>query len=356
MTIVPAVPRGAPARGRVTARGDIAVVIVNYRTTDVLADCLAALRAATGLAPDLRVVIVDNASGGDTPQQLNALVAACRPALRAEWHGAERNGGFAFGNNVGLRRVLGDAAPARYVLLLNPDTRVAPDAVATLADFLDAHPAAGIAGARLEGPTGQAQASAHAVPSPLTEFLRAARLYSLAPLWPQFVTSTAPRQVAHRCDWVSGAAFMVRRKVFAQVGLLDEGFFLYFEEVDFCLRARRAGWEVWHVPEARIVHLEAAATGIRAADRPRPRYWFDARRRFFRKHYGLAGWLAADLLWLFGRLVRPVRKLLRPHQPLPHDPPRFARDLLLGDLAALLRTHRPDARNNPGRSTSRPTG
>ena len=146
-----------------------------------------------------------------------------------------------------------------------------------------------------------------------------------------------PRTVAHECDWVSGACMAVRREVFDSVGFLDEGFFLYFEEVDYCVRARQLGWSCWFVPEARVVHFEGASTGIRLARKRRPAYWFASRRRFFVKCYGLSGLFAADMLWGIGRLSLAMRRVLGlgGRSGLNEEPECLAFDLLVGDFRAL---------------------
>jgi GT2 family glycosyltransferase len=150
---------------------------------------------------------------------------------------------------------------------------------------------------------------------------------------------TPPMQVTvHECDWVSGASLMVRREVFEQIGLLDEGYFLYFEEADFCSRARKAGWQVWFVPESRVVHLEGAATGIQQTARRRPPYWYNSRRRYFIKHFGVTGLILADALWMVGRTSLVLRRLLRLGSGGDGlgDPKWFAFDLLWGDLRFLF--------------------
>lgn len=322
-----------------TTRHQVAIVIVNYRTTELVGDCLESIAADSVARGQTRVLVVDNDSGGDAVPVLQAYADRWRGTLGVEVLPAGVNGGFAAGNNVGLRHLLEQSDGCEHILLLNPDTVVEPGAVTALSGFLDRHPQVGIVGSRLIGPDGTIDSSANAAPSPLTEFLRAARLGSLRPIMPKVVISTPPRDHAHVCDWVSGAALMIRRSVIDQVGLMDEGFFLYFEETDLCLRASRAGWEVWHVPESRIVHLEGAATGINATARRRPGYWFDSRRRFFRKHYGFFGWLTADLLWVIGCAIRPLRKLFRPGEKISRDPPSFTKDLILGDWRALTQRH-----------------
>jgi GT2 family glycosyltransferase len=222
-------------------------------------------------------------------------------------------------------------------MLLNPDTVVRPGALRALVEFMASHPEAGIAGSLIENPDGGVDRSAHRMPSPFGELDGAARLGMLSRLLQRYSVSPPLRDEAHECDWVSGAAMIVRKQVLEQVGPLDEGYFLYFEEVDFCCRARNAGWQVWYVPQARVLHLEGAATGIRTAAKRRPAYWYDSRRRFFVKHHGLGGLLLADLLWAVGRLSFLLRNALGFGKQRGHaDPKHFMLDLLWGDLRAVL--------------------
>ena len=145
------------------------------------------------------------------------------------------------------------------------------------------------------------------------------------------------REAAHECDWVSGASLMVRREVFEEIGLFDEGYFLYFEEADFCMRAHTAGWKIWFVPESRVVHIEGASTGIRNVRQRRPRYWYDSRRRYFVKHFGVFGLILADVLWVVGRTSLALRRMLRLGSGgSEQDPKWFAFDLLWSDLRSLF--------------------
>jgi len=154
----------------------------------------------------------------------------------------------------------------------------------------------------------------------------------------RYMVTPPMQETAHECDWVSGASMMVRREVFEQIGLLDEGYFLYFEEADFCLRARKAGWQIWFVPESRVVHLEGAATGIQQTTRRRPAYWYNSRRRYFIKHLGVTGLILADALWTVGRTSLVLRRLFRLGSGGDGlgDPKWFAFDLLWGDLRSLF--------------------
>jgi hypothetical protein len=311
------------------------IVIVNYRTADLVIDCLRSLVPQVADLGGGRVVIADNASGDGSAERIAAEINANGWSVWATVLPLPRNGGFAYGNNAGIRAALCTDPPPDYVMLLNPDTVVRPGAFRALVDFMAAHPAAGIAGSLIENPDGGTDRSAHRAPSPLGELDGAARLGVLSRLLHRYTVSPPLRQEAHACDWVSGAAMIVRRQVLEQVGLLDEGYFLYFEEVDFCCRVRDAGWQVWYTPEARILHLEGAATGIRTVAKRRPAYWYDSRRRFFVKHHGVLGLLAADLLWATGRLSYLARLALGLAKR-GNDPKRFMFDLLWGDLCAVM--------------------
>lgn len=312
------------------------IVIVNFRTPGLVMQCLASL-TDPDCAPDyLSSTVVDNASGDDSTEVISHCIIRNKWSPWAQVVASGRNGGFAYGNNIGLRATLAATTPPDYVMLLNPDTLVRPGAIQALLTFMESHPRVGIAGSLLETPEGGVDSSAHRVHSPLSELDGGARLGVLSRLLRRHVVSEAPRPEPHACDWVSGACMIIRRQVIEDIGLMDEGFFLYFEEVDYCWRAKKAGWEVWYVPEARVLHLEGASTGIRAAARRRASYWYDSRRRFFIKHYGVAGLLAADALWAAGRLSLLLRNRLGlGGQGLEADPKWFMWDLLVGDLRAL---------------------
>lgn len=312
------------------------IVTVNYRTAGLVVDSLRSLAGQVGDLGGGKVVVVDNASGDGSVDTIAASIA------RAGWSGwagvvpLDRNGGFAYGNNEGIRLALAAAGRVDYVLLLNPDTVVHPGAIKALVAFMDGNLEVGIAGSRLENATGAVDCSAHRAPSPLGELDGSARLGLVSRLLQRYVVSPPIRKEAHECDWVSGASMIIRRHVLEEIGPMDEGYFLYFEEVDFCCRTRAAGWSVWYVPDSRVMHLEGAATGIRAAETRRPKYWYDSRRRFFLKQHGIAGLLAADALWAIGRLAFLLRRALRLGAQGPaNDPKWFMFDLLWGDLRAL---------------------
>jgi N-acetylglucosaminyl-diphospho-decaprenol L-rhamnosyltransferase len=316
-----------------------AIVIVNYRTPDMVVDCLASIAPQVESLGAGKVVVVDNDSRDQSPQRVAAAIAARNWSAWAEVLPLSRNGGFSFGNNAGIRRALELDPRLDCILLLNPDTLVRPGALAELLAFMNAHPDVGIAGCRIENANGYVEPSAHRMLSPINEFLEAARLGPLSRLMARHMVSPVPAMQPHPCDWVSGAALMIRRRVIAEIGELDEGYFLYFEEVDYCRRALQAGWPVWYAPSGTIVHLEGAATGINAVARRRPAYWYASRRRFFVKSYGVAALFVADALRVLGRWSYLLRKPLRLGQATQSDssPRWFLVDMLWGDVKALLR-------------------
>jgi GT2 family glycosyltransferase len=308
------------------------VVIVNYRTADLTTDCL------RSLAPEIaavqggaRVIVTDNLSGDDSVPRLRRAIDDNGWAAWATLMPLPANGGFAYGNNAGIRPALAraDSEKPDYVLLLNPDTVVHPGGITELVRFMDARPDVGLAGSRLEDPDGTPQVSAFRFHSIASEFEHGMRLGPVTRVLDRW--RVAPPVPGEACptDWVSGASLMVRRSVFDRIGLLDERYFMYYEEVDFCLRARRAGFACWYVPASRVVHLVGAASQIsdkRKHRKRRPAYWFESRRRYFVQNHGRPYALLADatyaVAFAFWRVRRAVQR--KPDT----DPPKFLTDFL----------------------------
>ena len=304
------------------------VVIVNYRSAELAIDCLASLEPEIVRRPGASVAVVENASGQDQVDRLRGEID------RRGWRTwvrliiAARNGGFAAGNNVALAEVLGQADPPDLFWLVNPDTVVRPGALAALESFLHDHPEVGLVGSRLEDPDGTAQTSAFRFPSVLGELEGGLRFGPASRL---LRSRSVVRPIADRSeevDWVAGASLMIRRAVFDRVGLLDDGYFMYYEEVDFCRRAQLAGWSCWYVPESRVVHLVGQSSDVTSASgarKRRPRYWFDARKRYFLTHHGRARTLMANVLHIAAFASFRMRRFI---QRKPDGDPR----LMLWDL------------------------
>ena len=305
------------------------IVIVNYRTSDHVITCLRSLEAEVAELPDAEVIVVDNASGDESVSKLRSFIDESGYASWARVIAHDANGGFAAGNNVAIRADLKSESPAEFYYILNPDTWIHPGAVTRLSEYLATHPDIGIAGSRLEDEDGSAQSSFFRFYGLLSEFNSGCRLGIVSALLSRFATTPPPRDETHAVDWVSGASMMVRRQVFEQVGLMDERFFLYFEEADLQLRANRCGWKVAHVHEASVVHLMGKATGVTGdaeKERPRPRYWFESRRHYFRSNYGSLYAILIDLVWFSGFSLWRVRRAIQRKPDM--DPPQLWRDFL----------------------------
>lgn len=312
------------------------IVIVNFKTADLVAQCLESLAKQVNTLNGGKVIIIDNDSNDDSVGQLQAFTKSKNFGLWVELIAMPRNGGFAYGCNAGIKHILSIDHAVNYVMLLNPDTLVRAGAIASLLEFMDAHDHVGIAGSQLENSEGTIENSAHRFHSPISELLEGARFGLLSQLFSQHEITPLFNGKAHQCNWVSGSSMMIRRQVFEQIGLLDEAFFLYFEEVDFFYRSAKLGWQTWYVPSAKVMHIEGASTGIKSAKR-RPQYWYDSRRRYFLKHYGLLGLMSADLLWVIGRLSFVLRRcfgLIR--KTYPNDPRYLTWDIVSGDVCNIL--------------------
>jgi GT2 family glycosyltransferase len=248
------------------------------------------------------------------------------------------NGGFSYGNNFAIRPSLRSFRPPAYIWLLNPDTVARPGMLRTMIDFMNAHPRAGIAGSGIEEENGVLWPYAFRFPSVWSELDNGLRLGVVTRLLAGRIVRWRMSDQPAAVDWVPGASMIVRREVFESVGLMDEGYFLYFEETDFCRQARIAGWECWYVPGSRIMHIAGQSTGISSSmttPKRRPKYWFDSRRRYFAKNHGRCYAMAADLVWMASYLVRRLLRLLRPAPDT--DPPRMFLDFLRNSSLLNLR-------------------
>lgn len=264
---------------------DLGIVILNWNTRDLLRKCLETVLANTG---DLtfKVVVVDNASEDGSPDM-----------VRAEFPGVELivseiNGGYSYGNNLGLR-ALGyrgagdvDADAPRYVTLLNPDTEVPPETFYTMTQYMDARLDVGIAGPKLLLPDGSLdKACRRSFPSPKVaayHFSGLARLFPNSKRFARYNMTFADPDSDLEVDSVVGAYMQLRREVIAQVGLLDETFFMYGEDLDWAFRAKAVGWRVMYHPGVTVLHVKGAV-GRRS---PKARFeFYRAMLIFYRKHY-----------------------------------------------------------------------
>jgi len=303
------------------------VVIVNYRTSSLTIDCLRSLVDEVKSLPGTRVVVVDNASGDDSVEKIGFAIDTEGWRDWALLLPSDHNGGYAFGNNFAIRPVLQSPNPPPYFLLLNPDTLVRPGALKALIDFMDRHPDVGIAGSSFEEADGKPWPIAFRFPTVLSELNDGLRLGVVSKLLSKWVVVRQMTDEQCQVDWLPGASMMIRRQVFESVGLMDEEYFLYYEETDFCLQAKRAGWSCWYVPQSRVMHIAGQSTGVTERTGPPkrlPKYWFDSRRRFFVKNHGLLYAALADATWLFSFILWRWRRVIQ--RKLDPDPPALLWD------------------------------
>ena len=293
---------------RLTEPVKLLVVIVNYRVAKLTIDCLHSVAAEIGHVPDVCVAVCENGTGDDSADRIRRAIDDNKWGTWCTLTEVSPNLGFTGGNNVILRPAMQAANPPEYFLLLNADTIVRPNALKTLVNFMDEHPKVGIAGCRLEEADGTPQCSAFRFQSPASEFEAGLRLGLVTRWLEKWIVAPPVQDHTLETDWVSGACMIIRREVFRDTGLLDEAFYTYFDDCDFCFNARRRGWSTWYVPAGHVVHLKGQSTGIIKKNTRRfPPYYFEARRRFFLKNFGGFYAAMADIGQIVGLALWRVR-------------------------------------------------
>jgi N-acetylglucosaminyl-diphospho-decaprenol L-rhamnosyltransferase len=283
---------------------DLGIVIVNWNTRDLLRECLKSLEASDP-SVGRRVVVVDNASSDGSVAMVNAEFPTIKVIANPI------NGGFSQANNLGLRALGFDPAcrttpdVPRYALLLNPDTVLPPDALRRMIDRVDADPVIAIAGPRLVMPNGKLDlACRRSFPTPEVSLWRMTGLSKLFPKSRRFGRYNVTYLDEHletEVDCVVGAFMMVRREAIDRVGLLDEAFWMYGEDIDWAFRIKQAGWKTLYYPKVTVLHVK------RAASRQNPRTRIEFQRAsliFYRKHYAATTPRWLHLAVLIGLLLK----------------------------------------------------
>lgn len=255
---------------------ELSIIVVSWNTRELLARCL---QSICDTVPPIRheTIVIDNASGDGSAD----VVAERFPEVTLIR--SEKNLGFSAGNNVGLR-----LASGRYQLLLNPDAELTPDSARRMIEFADAHPKAAFIGPKLLNSDGTLQKNGRMFPGLLREALGLTRLYRL--IWGYYDRKMGwgreDFDVTTQVDEVSGACILARKSAIDAVGMLDERFFMYYEETDWCFRMRKAGWEIYYLPEAEVIHHWAA--GAKQIGMEGSHIFHRSQYAYFRKHHGIA--------------------------------------------------------------------
>lgn len=292
---------------------DMLVVIVCYKAVELTIDCLESLAVEVEMTPGLRVAVCENGTGEEATHQLAEAIAERGWSDWVSLCEVSPNRGFTGGNNAILADVLNRECMPEFVVLLNADTVVAPNCLNLLRSALSRDPRIAAVGPKLIYGDGAPQQSCHRFPTLLTEFLRAAGtgiLYRLFFGSPDHI----PRgELALEPDWICFACAMIRTEVLKQVGLLDEGYFLYFDDPDLCRRIRNAGWQIRFIPEATVTHFHGQSNPVeqlRAKRQRPPKYYYESRARYFAKYYGRFGLYGANVAWHCGRLISLLREIV----------------------------------------------
>lgn len=284
----------------------VAAVIVNFRTPEMVLTCLESLGQERAAMPALKAIVVDNASGDDSINILSARLADPGFASWVQFVPLPLNGGFGWGNNEAILRLLTDASEPDAILLLNPDAMLEAGALVALAEDMQHRPDAGAIGSQLVNPDGSLSGSAFRFPTIGREFMRGLGLSGLGRVL-GIKPVLVPLGERGPVDWATGASVLIRTRALRDAGLFDTGFFLYFEEVELMHRFRTHGWKCYHCPESRVVHVAGASTGVvdgQSAGRAAPPdYIFHSRHRYFALAHGRASAWLADLAWLTGTLL-----------------------------------------------------
>ena len=260
---------------------NLSIIIVSWNVCELLRACLRAI-ADRGSNLALEVIVVDSGSNDGSPEMVRQAFPTVNLIARPD------NVGFPKGNNLGLAQANG-----RYLLLLNPDAEVQENALATMVAYMENHPHIGALGPQLLNPDGTVQSSRRRFPSLMTAFFESTWLQNIAPpklLRDYYLLDVADGETAV-VDWVTGACLLTRREVYEQLGGLDEGYFMYSEELDWCRRIKDAGWEIIYLPTAQVMHHEGKSS--EQAVTYRHINFQRAKLRYFYKYHGR--WAATTL-------------------------------------------------------------
>jgi N-acetylglucosaminyl-diphospho-decaprenol L-rhamnosyltransferase len=286
----------------------LAVVVLNYKTPALVADCLATLENELDHELDI-CIVVDNCSGDGSDDQIERIIE------EKKWNGWARlvrsktNDGFSSGNNVGMNSV-----DAEYYLLLNSDTLVQEGAMSELLRAAHDEPTAGLIGPRLQWPDGDAQNSCFRDKSIWSELIAGAQSGPVTKMFGSRDVTMGVFDEPTRADWVSFACVFVRKSVVDKIGPMDEGYFMYFEDADYCRKARKAGFKVVYWPKARVVHLRGGSAPVKSAAAARkqlPAYYYASRSRYYASFGGRLGLAAANSAWTLGWFIALLRRVFQ---------------------------------------------
>lgn len=289
---------------------DLAIIIINYKTPYLTVSVLESLIGDVDVT-SMKVVLVENDSRDNSLASLNEWISENAAESWVKLIDAGKNTGFSGGNNIGIKSV-----KAKNYLLLNSDTIVRPGAIRILLETAGKYPDAGLISPRLEWTNGVPQESCFRFHTPLSELINSASTGAVTKTFSKYVVAHPVKDEPDYYQWTSFACVLIKAEVIEQIGLLDDEFFMYFEDVEFSYRAIKAGWKILNNPAAHVVHLRGGSSPLKSQAKLRkrlPRYFYESRSRYFYLLYGQSGLLMANLLWSLGATIALIRSLLSSH-------------------------------------------
>lgn len=276
----------------------VSIIIVNWNTGKLLQECLASLEKLPERSLIGHVVIIDNASSDTSIAQAQDTADRAGFTMLRQ----DTNLGFAKANNLGIRYAQEHGGADDHILLLNPDTAVHPNAIEYMEAIFASSPLTGIVGPKLLETTGVVQPSVRAFPTLpifMLLFLKLHLLFSNTTTWKKYMQPDFDYTKQQAVDQVMGAAFLVRNTLIQRIGLLDEGFWIWFEEVDYCKRAKDAGFKVTYTPTASITHYKGASFNqLVGLKKTKP--LLDSSLRYASKHMGIGAYVVLCIIYPIG--------------------------------------------------------
>lgn len=321
----------------------IAVIMVNYGTPELAIDGVESVLNRDHVGCHVELHLLDNGSPDDSAAKFQEAYQARSWEKQVELYLESENHGFGRGNNIVLQALAKRDDPPDYVILLNPDAQLENEALVYLVQNLKDNPKAAFAGAGIAKPDGTDVTAAFRFPSKRAQFAHALSFGPVSRLFARSQVALPAGGQTRSVDWVAGAAVMSPFAHLQNIGFFDPDFFLYYEEVELMHRGNRLGYTCLYVPEARVIHAEGAATGVRSnvtERRAKPAYWYTSWRLYHTKMHGRIGALGFAFFWLLGAVGNLVISVVRrksPAAPLNfwRDFPKYVlRPLLTGDKGA----------------------
>jgi len=312
-----------------TTHLDTLIVTVNYKTAPLVEELIHSLKSEITNLGTTHMVIVDNASNDNSIEYINDYI----DKNNISWITVIQNpsnSGYAAGNNLGINSIIERDIDFKTAWFLNPDTKVRKNAGVELINHIK-HNNSHIVGSRLEDEDGTPQSSHFNFPGIITQISDGLRLGIFDKVFKNKLITKPISNNIEQADWLSGASFMVTKQYIDTVGLMDDEYFLYFEELDYCLQGARNNMPCWHVPTSRVYHAVGAATGIsdhRKKSPRRPQYWFDSRTLYFSKNYGALTLAIYNFIFILSYTTWLLRTYLTNKTKLNKEPPFFLRDFI----------------------------